>query len=251
MGKHLTYDDYLSYACDIGSGMIKSGAEINRVEDTVKRILSYFCANDVDVFATPYSLIATVEFEDKTYTQSRRIAGFSYNLESLALYNSLSRRICEGKIDPKDISLEITKIKSNKGASNFRIILAYFLIGSAFCSFFGGSLQDSFIAGFIAIAMGLVERLLKSLKINRFIIISICGFAIAYITRIVVDLSIGSSRELISIGITMILISGLLFTNSFKEMFMDNILTGAVKLFEALFIASAIYIGFALAYLMN
>lgn len=49
----LDFDRILSYASDIGAGMLKSGAEINRVEDTISRICEHFSAKNINVFATP------------------------------------------------------------------------------------------------------------------------------------------------------------------------------------------------------
>ena len=241
------FDRILSYASDIGAEMLKSGAEINRVEDTISRICEHFSAKNINVFATPYNIVTTAEFKDLTYTQSRRIITMTYNLQSLAMYNELSRQICNNNVSVLEIEDKINKIKNTSGASEIRIINSYFFIGLGFCIFFGGSLKDSIVAGLISIIMRFVETSLKKVNINRFIVISACGFIIAILSTSAERIGSGLSSEHISIGIIMILISGLLFTNSFKEMFMDNILTGAIKLFEALFIAMAICIGFALA----
>lgn len=247
----MDYDRILTYAIDIGAGMLKSGAEINRVEDTISRICRHFRAENVNVFATPYSVITSAEFENKSYTQSRRVRTMSYNLESLTRLNTLSRRICDSQIDFYDIENELIDIKDLKGAGQIRVLIAYFLIAFGFCIFFESNLKDAIIGGFIACIMRLVEAILRRININRFIVICVCGFVIACLSSLATDLGVGLSSEHISIGITMILISGLLFTNSFKEMFMDNILTGAIKLFEALFIAMAICIGFALATILR
>lgn len=243
----LDFDRILSYASDIGAGMLKSGAEINRVEDTISRICEHFSAKNINVFATPYNIVTTAEFKDLTYTQSRRIITMTYNLQSLAMYNELSRQICNNDVGVVEIGEEIIKIKNSDGAGELRINLSYFFIAMGFCIFFGGSIKDSLVAGLIAVIMRLVEAILRKININRFIVISACGFTVAFLSSLVEKMDYGLSSEHISIGIIMILISGLLFTNSFKEMFMDNILTGAIKLFEALFIAMAICIGFALA----
>lgn len=241
------FDRILSYASDIGAGMLKSGAEINRVEDTISRICRHFSARNINAFATPYNIVTTVEFNNITYTQSRRIVTMSYNLQSLAMYNELSRQICNNNVSFLEIEDKIKKIKNTSGASEIRIIISYFYIGLGFCIFFGGTLKDSLVAGLISIIMRFVETSLRKVNINRFIVISACGFTIAILSSLAERIGSELSSEHISIGIIMILISGLLFTNSFKEMFMDNILTGAIKLFEALFIAMAICIGFALA----
>jgi uncharacterized membrane protein YjjP (DUF1212 family) len=52
----------------------------------------------------------------------------------------------------------------------------------------------------------------------------------------------------ISIGNIMVLIPGLMITNSFREMFSNNLLSGSVRFLESVLIALAIAVGMALAW---
>lgn len=65
-------------ALDMGEAMLRTGAEILRVEDTIMRICTAYGGGIVDVF-TILSLIIlswTTE-EGKTYTQTRRIDSYA------------------------------------------------------------------------------------------------------------------------------------------------------------------------------
>ena len=58
----------LDYAMLIAKKMISCGAEIQRVEGTVKYICMAYGAKKVDVFAIPSMLMATIESNDLYYT---------------------------------------------------------------------------------------------------------------------------------------------------------------------------------------
>ena len=57
--------EILSLSLDVGEAMIKSGAEISRVEDTVRRICAGYNVKYIEVYAINSLLIATLR-DDKT-----------------------------------------------------------------------------------------------------------------------------------------------------------------------------------------
>ena len=73
----------LRVALDIGEKMLISGAEIGRVEDSVKRILMTYDMRRADVFTITSSIVATVtDSEENTITQTRRISKYFYFMDS-------------------------------------------------------------------------------------------------------------------------------------------------------------------------
>ena len=94
-------NDYLDCALDIGAEMLTRGAEIHRVEDSVRRICMAYGAEKVDVFSITYTIVVTMSSPEFGFrTQARRIKGFSYDLHRLDKLNALSRSICEKKLEP-------------------------------------------------------------------------------------------------------------------------------------------------------
>lgn len=244
----MVLDEELECALEIGAQMLKSGAEISRVEDTIERICRSFGSFEADVFATPSLIVANLRTESGlNVTQARRIKGVSYNLEALSEYNDLSRTICRSNLKVAEVKKRIEKIKKTAGVSFPMVVFSYVLTSATFTVFFGGGAYAAFISALIGLIMCFVEKGLKTAKINRFVVIIACGFTISSLSKMAAFLGLAQSRGVISMGVTMVLISGLLFTNSIRDMFMDNILSGAMKCIEALFIALAIYIGFALS----
>ena len=90
---------FLDLVMDIGEQMLISGAEVHRVEESIKRMCNSKGAKRVDVFIITSSMIVTVfDNEDKSYTQTRRIISSTTDFEKLHKLNQLSRKICEGII---------------------------------------------------------------------------------------------------------------------------------------------------------
>lgn len=240
-------NEYLACALDIGERMLIWGAEIHRVEDTIERIGLAYGADRVDVFSITYTIVVTMSGEDfGVLTQTRRISGFSYDLNMMEKLNDLSRSICEKKLKPKEIQRRMAAISGLPAYTHWQLGLAYALISAAFAIFFGGTALDAVVAGGIGIVIKIVEYALNRLDVNRFVVICLCAAAAGFLAISSARLGIGISAEKVSIGNIMVLIPGLMFTNSIRDMFMDNMISGAVRCTEAIIIALAIAFGFAL-----
>ena len=99
---------YLYCAMSIGEKMLKSGAEVGRVEDTITRICHAYGARRVDVFSLTSLIITSVEMEgEETITQTRRVLTASTDFTLLDQLNCLSRRICQEKTSPEEIQREL------------------------------------------------------------------------------------------------------------------------------------------------
>ena len=102
----------LSLALDLGKSMIKCGAEINRVEETIAHIGYAYGMKSTEVFSIVSMITATVADESgQTHTQTRRIYSYSINFDKLEQLNALSRKICAEKPDTEQARAELEKIK--------------------------------------------------------------------------------------------------------------------------------------------
>ena len=75
-------DKILERALDIGEAMLRSGAEILRIEDTIIRICNAYGDGIVDVFTILSLIIVSWKTPDgRSITQTRRIYSYSTDLE--------------------------------------------------------------------------------------------------------------------------------------------------------------------------
>ena len=90
------FADYLlCLALDVGEALLKNGAEISRVEDTIERICRAYGAKHIEVFSIISCINAAIRMPDGSYSfQMRRVKSISNNLDALERMNALSRDVC-------------------------------------------------------------------------------------------------------------------------------------------------------------
>lgn len=239
-------DKVLCLALDIGENILLCGGEINRVENTIERICKAYEAEHIEVFTINSLIVAAIRLKDGSYSnQMRRMGQAGKDLYHLERFNALSRRICAEKT-PVDEALELvikTKDKSPYPAI-FSIIGAFFAT-SAFAVFFGGSLLDALVAGIAGIIIYFIDQHSPS-YINRIASTVICSFIAGTLAHLAVLWGLGHSVDHIMIGIIMILIPGITFGYALRDFLFGDLLSGLLKLVEAILLAVMIALGFAL-----
>ena len=90
----MDYDTLLSGCCEVGRRLLEYGAEIQRSEDTVRRLLAAY-GLEGQVFAIPNCVIVSAPCPDgPVRTVMRRVAPASVDIEGIERFNDLSRRLC-------------------------------------------------------------------------------------------------------------------------------------------------------------
>jgi len=241
---------YLYHAMTIGEELLASGAEVNRVEDTISRLCRAFGAERVDVFTITSSIIVTISSPKYgILTQTRRIEGMQYDLYRLELLNQLSRKICSADPlpSPEEIEEELKQIDTEKGASFLKTLLSYALVSSSFSLFFGGSVRDAAASALVGILLLYLQLWLKRMEINQFLNTFVCSAAGGLAAFLLVRIGLGESADLISIGNIMLLIPGIALTNGIRDMFSGDMISGLLRFVEALLLAAVIAFAFVLA----
>mgnify|MGYP003243173898 CR=1 FL=1 len=229
-------EQYLYYAMTIGEQLLCCGAEVGRVEDTIRRICLAYGATRADVFSITSSIVTTIYGEDfGICTQTRRVPGMSNDLGRLDDLNQLSRYICEYRPKPEEIQKGLEKIRDKQGYSFKTQILIYAVISGSFSVFFGGDVNDMIASALIGIALKLFEAFVKKGALNSLLTVLI---------------GLGHHADLISIGNIMLLIPGIAFTNSLRDMFSGDTITGLIRCMEALLLALVVGLGFTVANLL-
>lgn len=241
----------LSCALDIGEQMLISGAEIGRVEDSVKRICQTYDVTRIDVFTITSSIIATLESRDGSkITQTRRITKYHTDLTRLHRLNALSRKICKDKPDLHYVQKELAEIEKTKQYGFAVQCVAYALIAGSFALFFGGSPADSLVAAVIGAVLKTVVYAIDKTQVNMVFANVVCSFIACFLAFLSVAVGLGDAADKIIIGNIMLLIPGIALTNSIRDMISGDIMAGMLRFCEACLIALAIAAGYVLTALM-
>ncbi len=240
-------EQYLYCAMSIGEQLLISGAEVSRVEDTIRRICTAYGAKRVDVFSITSCIITTIYGEDFDFcTQTRRISATSHDLSKLDALNALSRRICLEKPDPALIKEKIEEIQNGPRYSFKTQLLIYALVSASFSMFFGGNARDMIASAIIGVLLKFLELFIKRGSVNNFITALICSTAGGFLSNLSVMIGLGQHADLINIGNIMLLIPGIAFTNSIRDLFSGDIISGLTRFIESITLAMVIALGFTL-----
>ena len=241
-------EKYLYYAMSIGEQLLISGAEVGRVEDTIRRICMSYGASRVDVFSITSSIVTTMYGDSfGICTQTRRVSSMENDLHKLDQLNQLSRKVCEKKPSPEEIRTDLTKIMNGPRYSFTVQLLIYALISGSFTGFFGGDWKDMIVSAAIGILLKYMETYIKKISVNGLITALLCSTAGGFLANAAVALGLGVHVDLISIGNIMLLITGIAFTNSLRDMFSGDTITGMIRFMESILLAIIIALGFTFA----
>lgn len=237
----------LSAVLDVGEMMLTSGAEVNRVENTIQRMMQAYGCSKVDVFTITSSIVVTVQNpQGEIITQTRRILEYETDMYKIERCNALSRKVCAESLPTEMLLAEVHKIRKEKSYPKWVRFLSYSVISASFSIFFGGEVSDGIAAWLCGwLLFGAVE-VCNRLKLQRIIMNIVCsaivGLGAVFLTRI----GLGVNVDKIIIGNIMLLIPGIALTTSIRDMISGDTISGLLGLCEALLRALAIAAGFAL-----
>ena len=236
-------------AATMGYHLAMSGAETFRVEDTIHRILLAYGV-ECEVFAIPNSVSVSLEAANgKPLMIMRRIGFHGNDLEKMEKLNALSRQICAKKpaVDEAMEWLHKT-LASCRTYSTGAFYLGNVLVGIGFCLVFGGALSDCLWAGLIGLIIGLVTRFMDRREANPFFSTILASCLMALPAYAAAGLGWLKSPDAAIIGALMLLVPGLLITNSMRDIIYGDTNSGIFRIVQVVLTALAIALGTAAAW---
>ena len=238
----LFYQDLLETCLTAGELMIEGGSEMYRVEDTMVRIAKSAGEPDPRVFVVPTGVFMSLD--NGNYCQSTLVHERNINLELVDRINSLSRAFADKKITLQEVKSEVTKMA--KGSyPTFPIWLQ--TIGAAILSatlmvlFMNNYDWIDFPAAAVVGAAGFISfYYFKRFTNVRFLAELVAALIMTVIAAGLVRLFPQMIIDHILTGALMPLVPGLALTNALRDLFKGDILSGMVKICEALLTAFAL-----------
>lgn len=221
-----------------GEIMLKSGAEIYRVEDTVTRICKSYDAPYAECFATTTGVFVSMDHEKEDsdlYTLIKRIPIVTIDLAKISEVNDFSRE--KHDEDPKICQAYVEKIDEKKPYPTLVNMLGAALIATPMCYLLGGNILDSVVGGLIAAVTLFFSSLIDRLFINAFIKIflgcALCGALTLVYAHFISTTAFG---WIIIAAITMFL-PGVAITNAARDYLTGDMVGGTARAVEALLTA--------------
>lgn len=234
----------LNFATGVGEVMLRSGAETNRVEDTVERILSVKEGTMPEVFVTPSGFFSSARGElTGVSTRVVRVTNRSIDLERLVRANALSRNFVEGKITLTEGFAELERINSSVPFAHWLVILCTGIVCLSFTAMFGGKVADAVSALLIGLCLGPMQMFLSAKGISSFLSNLFGGMLVAALSLALSMVGIGENYDTVIIGSIMPLVPGFCITSAIRDIMGGDFLSGTSRIAEGVLAATAIATG--------
>ena len=247
----MDYKQILKVILDIGEQMINSGAEITRVEDSLYRLCRSYGFIKVNCWVISSNIQATVETPDgDIFTQIRHVPGGEMNFDRLDYLNALSRKVCRQTPDAPELRSRLDEVLARPVQPKWVHYLAGVLGGTGFAVFFNCNVADSIVAMIASLLIVALGDALSKIETNPLIFNAIISFIVEIFILLSVELGLGDHSGNITVGVVMLLISGIGFTNGIINLLHRDTLSGIINISKAMLGATGIAIGIALPILL-
>lgn len=239
--------DILTLAVEIGDTMLRNGAEIYRVEDSLIHILESCNVENFDVYVLSNGIFASAnEDREDACSMIRHVPISSVNLGKVAALNQLVRDICDHKCSIEEATVRLTECKHIPPYPKPVLVTCCAVACGCFCYLFGGTFLDMLIATVI----GAVEQLFlfacERKHVSRFLTNVFASLVVAILSILAFASGLPVHHDKIIIGDIMPLVPGIVFTTSIRDFYNGDYLSGTIHLIDALLTALCIAVGICL-----
>ena len=237
----------LDLAYEAGSILLENGAEISRVEETMRRIATHYGVEEESFFVLSNGIMAT----GKNYARSQFIPIKGASLDKVVAVNQLSREVEQGRYTLEQLEHRLKGIRAMKAKPAWEQILASAVGSAAFCIIFGGGFMDC-IASFSAGMVLWVLMLFVATKQLSRIVSTVSGGLLATLLCFgMYRIGLGNHLSNMIIGAIIPLIPGVAFTNGIRDMANEDYIAGTTRLLDAMLTFFCIALGVALAFMFD
>jgi len=242
------YDKLLNISVELGYQLMFSGAEIYRVEESMRRLLQAYGLVSPEVFAIPNCVIVSITTpEGHPIMRMRRIANHGTDIELLERCNALCRQLCTSR-PPLDEAQTWLSALSDRAPQYkpWQVLLGYGIAPAFFAPLFGGGISDTLSALIGGLAVGFCLLYAgRFIGTNGFFRTALCSAVASLLSLLLVQLGLGQSVDTVTISVLMILVPGVSLTNAMREIMAGDIISGLSRAAGSILTAAAIAIGSA------
>jgi uncharacterized membrane protein YjjP (DUF1212 family) len=236
--------EILTLAVEIGDELLRNGAEVYRVEDTVLHILEAYKIKEYDVYVLSNGIFASAnENMPDACSMVRHVPLGTTHLGRIAALNQLSREICSHECTVAEAWNRLNHTRSIPFYSKRLQVIFCGMGCGGFAFLFGGTYLDMAVALCVGMILQLLWEILKNHQPSKFIT-NILGSAIVTLLALIAY-STGAplNYDKIIIGSIMPLVPGIALTTSIRDYFNGDYLSGAIHMIDAVLTAFCIAVG--------
>ncbi|WP_312433616.1 threonine/serine ThrE exporter family protein [Lacrimispora sp.] len=227
-----------------GEILLISGAEIFRIEDTIRYILN---RTDYEVEAMVFSTGIFINIKQEgseSITLVKRIGERSSNLHRIYLVNQVSRSICSEQISVEEAYNELKVIKGLNQYSTLFISISYVLVAFFFGIVYNGSFWDCCGAAVVGLLLGFTMWISSRLHLSSFCSTALGGLSAGFFSLFIkLFLFTEVDSAIVIISAIMPLVPGGAFTTAVRDILNGDHSSGVARMVEATVNALAVASG--------
>jgi len=244
-------NEVLDFAVELGDKMLRNGAEIYRVEDTILMIMAAFKIEQYDVYVLSNGIFASAnENREDACSVIRHVPLGQVNLTKIAGYNQIARDLCNHEYSIEEARDRLKEVTADKGYPMWLLVIACGVGSGTFGYLFGGKPLDGILACVIGMAEQLIMLAMLRKKFSMFIRTVFTSVLVCVLALLCYSLIPGVMLDKVIIGAIMPLVPGIAFTTSIRDFYNEDHLSGTIHLINALLIALCIAVGICIPMLI-
>ncbi|MCI9022612.1 MAG: threonine/serine exporter family protein [Eubacterium sp.] len=241
----------LDFTVSLGCKMLRVGANLERVNDTMYRICRSYHLNSISIFSLNSLIIVSAKTPENV-SGSRQISvhSASTHLEKLNRFNQLSRKVCAQTPPPQELEKMLEEAENIKESPTHIIILGQLISTFTLCAIYGGSFPDIIAADINAFILYWLSEFFDRRKINQIVVNTILTWAAGTLALLYVNLGIGHNFFIIITTNCVTMIPSISLVNAVRSILCGNEMNGILEFLKVVLESVAIVLGLILSLYM-
>ncbi len=234
----------LELSFQMGETLLKNGAEISRVQETMERVAGAYEIDSFDVYVLTNAIFATgVEQGIEHAARMKHVPGTTIHFGRIEAVNQLSREIAQGQHTVEEAFAILKEVRALPYTKLLLSVLACAVGSACFSYLFGGGWRDALIAFFCGVALELYLYWTSRRGLSKFLTNLSASALVTFLGAVFFLLGVGENMDKIIIGSIIRLVPGVALTTSIRDFFNGDYLSGAIRMLDALLVGGCIAVG--------
>lgn len=228
----------------MGEALLRNGAEIFRVQETMERVARAYNVEEYDVYVLSNAIFANaVENGERIESKLKFVPGSTVHLGRVDAINQLSREIVAGKYTVSEAAARLKEITAIPYTSPLMLILSCGVGSACFSYLFGGNVWDAAAALLCGFVLQIFLNILDKHQVSKFITNLASSALVALCAVLLFSFGLGNDLDKIIIGSIIRLVPGIALTTSIRDFLGGDYLSGTIRMIDAFLIGGCIAVG--------
>ena len=241
----------LELATKAGKILLESGAEIFRVEETMRRIVRHYGIESAGFAVMGNAIIATCGVDGQEQcAKIEHIPVSSVRLDKITAVNQLSREIEKGKYTCEQAWRKLEEVEKIEKKALWLRVLASGVGSACFCALLQATFIDCIAVFVVSMLLYFFMHFVSDKHMSR-LVGNLCNSAlVALLCIFCCQIGVGKNLGNMVVGSITQLIPGVARTSGIRDMTGGDYISGTVRLLDALlgFISIAVGVGVTFAF---